>query len=325
MTTAAPRLTIRATVPPSMPHTDLLGRTTTLPVRRFGSPGAFLALDAADPRADAPLLLLPRSEVPEGTREGDVLEVFVYLDSQDRPIATTRPPRLTLGEVTFLTVTDVGRFGAFFDWGLPKELLVPHAEQTRDLRVGERHPVGLYLDDTRRLAGTLKVSEMLTAGGGFTVDSWIEGEAWRKEPGLGVFVIVERRFVGRLPDSEPNALSRGEAASFRVASVLPDGKIELSLRGHAHEEVERDAQRILAVLGRVGAPRVGDGSSPEQIRTIFALSKKAFKRAAGRLLKEGAVTIDGEGFLVRNQAPLTTGAGPAPRPRAPAGAPRRRG
>ncbi len=308
-----------------MPHTAFLGRTATLPVRRFAPPGAFLALDAANPRPDAPLLLLPRSEVPDGTREGDVLSVFVYLDSQDRPIATTRPPRLTLGEVTFLTVTDVARFGAFFDWGLPKELLVPHAEQTRDLRVGERHPVGLYLDDTRRLAGTLKISEMLTAGGDFAVDDWVEGEAWRKEPGLGVFVIVERRFVGRLPESEPNALSRGEAARFRVASRLPDGKIELSLRGHGHEEVERDAQRILAVLGRAAAPRVGDGSSPEQIRALFALSKKAFKRAVGRLLKEGAVTIDGEGFLARSPARLTTAAGPDPRPTAPAGAPRRRG
>jgi predicted RNA-binding protein (virulence factor B family) len=308
-----------------MPHTDLLGRSATLPVRRLSSPGAFLALDAGDLRPDAPTLLLPRSEVPDGAREGDALEVFVYLDSQDRPVATTRAPRLLLGEVTFLAVTDVGRFGAFFDWGLPKELLVPHAEQTRELRVGERHPVGLYLDDTARLAGTLKVSEMLTAGGGFAVDDWVEGEAWRKEPGLGVFVIVERRFVGRLPESEPNALSRGEGARFRVASVLPDGKIELSLRGHAHEEVERDAQRILAVLGRAGAPRVGDRSSPEQIRALFGLSRKAFKRAAGRLLKERAVTIDGGGFLVGSGARLTTGAAPGPRSRAPAGEPRRRG
>ncbi len=298
-----------------MPFADLLGHHTTLRVRRLGSPGAFLVVDdggparrsadlrphtPADQDPQAPTLLLPGAEVPDGTREGDVLEVFVYRDSKDRPVATTRAPRLTLGEVTFLTVTDVGRFGAFFDWGLPKELLVPHAEQTRDLRAGERHPVGLYLDDTGRLAGTLKVSEMLAPGGGFPVDAWVAGEAWRKEPGLGVFVIVERRFVGRLPESEPSSLSRGEAESFRVASVLPDGKIELSLRGHAHEEVERDAQRILAALGRAAPPRVGDRSSPEQIRAVFGLSKKAFKRAAGRLLKERAVAIDAQGFLVRS-------------------------
>jgi predicted RNA-binding protein (virulence factor B family) len=282
-----------------MPYHDLLGRTATLPVRRFGPPGAFLALDAEDLRPDAPTLLLPRSEVPEGAREGSEIAVFVYLDSNDRPIATTRTPRVALGEVAFLAVMDVTHFGAFVDWGLPKELLVPRGEQTRDMRVGERHPVGLFVDDTGRLSGTMRVSEMLHVGGDFAVDEWVAGEAWRKDPDHGVFVIVERRFVSLLPASEPNALSRGQAARFRVASVLPDGKIELSLRGHAHEEVEGDARKILATLARPGAPRVGDHSSPEQIRALFGLSKKAFKRAAGRLLKERAVTIDGDGFLVR--------------------------
>jgi predicted RNA-binding protein (virulence factor B family) len=283
-----------------MSYQPLLGCTVTLAVRRLGPPGAFLAIDAIDAgdlRAGAPTILLPRGEVPEGAREGDEITVFVHLDSEDRPIATTRAPRVELGQVAFLAVRDVVRFGAFVDWGLPKELLVPRAEQICDLRVGERHPVGLVVDATGRLAGTMRVSEMLGAGGDFAVDEWVSGEAWRKEPGLGVFVIVERRFVGRLPESEPNALGRGEEARFRVASVLPDGKIELSLRGHAHEEVERDAQRILAALARPGGPRVGDGSSPDQIRALFGLSKKAFKRAAGRLLKERAVTIDAEGFL----------------------------
>jgi hypothetical protein len=280
-----------------MRYDDLLGRVVTLPIRRFGPPGAFLALDAGDLRPDAPVLLLPGSEVPEGAREGDALDVFVYLDSEDRPVATARVPRLALGEVAFLAVTDVVPFGAFVDWGLPKELLVPHAEQTRDLRVGERHPIGLYLDDSGRLAGTMKVSEMLRAQGDFELDGWVSGEAWRRDPELGVFVIVERRFVGLLPASEPHRLSRGETARFRVASVLPDGKIELSLRGHAHEEVERDAEKILAALARPGTPRVGDRSSPEQIRALFGLSKKAFKRAVGRLLKERAVSLDREGFL----------------------------
>lgn len=287
-----------------MSYDDLLGRRVTLPVRRFGSPGAFLGVDASEDRdaGDRPAgertLLLPGAEVPEGTREGDELQVFVYLDSEDRPIATTRTPHVTLGRVAFLTVTDVTRFGAFFDWGLPKHLLVPHAEQTRDLLAGDRHPVGLYLDDTGRLAGTMRVSEMLRAIGDFELDEWVPGEAWRKDPDFGVFVIIEKRFVGLLPASEPNDLARGEAARFRVASILDDGKIELSLRGHAHEEVDADAERILARLSRPGAPRIGDRSSPEEIRAVFGLSKKAFKRAVGRLLSERAVTIDERGFLL---------------------------
>ncbi|MFT3775863.1 MAG: S1-like domain-containing RNA-binding protein [Minicystis sp.] len=272
-----------------MSYDDLLGRVVTLPVRRFGPPGAFLGEHE---------LLLPRSEVPADAREGDEIDVFVYLDSEDRPIATTRKPKLTLGRVTFLAVTDVTRIGAFVDWGLPKQLLVPFAEQTHDVRAGERHPIGLYLDDTGRLAGTMRVSEMLRAKGEFTLDEWVVGEAWRKDPEIGVFVIVEKRFVGLVPVGEPTTLGRGEEARFRVASILDDGKIELSLRGHAHEELEKDAQRILARLSRPGAPRVGDRSSPEEIRSIFGLSKKAFKRAVGRLLKERAVTIDDQGYLL---------------------------
>lgn len=276
---------------------DLLGRIVRLTVRRFGPPGAFLALDAADPSPDAPVLLLPRSEVPEGTREGDALEVVVYLDSSDRPIATLRRPKLLWGQVAFLQVTEVTRFGAFVDWGLPKELLVPYPEQTCDMRPGERYAVGLFVDDTGRLAGTMRVSEMLRGTPDVALDEWIDGEAWRKDPEIGVFVILERSFVGLVPASEPNDLARGEAARFRVANILPDGKIELSLRGHAHEEVEGDARKILALIERPSAPRVGDRSSPEEIRRLLGLSKKAFKRAAGRLLKEGTATLDDDGFL----------------------------
>ena len=277
----------------------LLGRTVVLPVRRFGPPGAFLALAGeAEDRPGAPTLLLPGAEVPEGTTVGQELTVFVYLDSEDRPIATMRAPKLVLGEVAFLEVMDLTSFGAFVDWGLPKELLVPLGEQTREMKVGQRHPVGLFLDDTGRLAGTMRVSEMLNDKGEFELDEWVEGEAWRSEPELGVFVIVERAFVGLLPASEPHGLARGDAARFRVTNVLPDAKIELSLRGPAHEEMATDAQKILATLARPDAPRIGDRSSPEEIRALFGLSKKAFKRAVGRLLKERAVTIDQEGFVV---------------------------
>jgi predicted RNA-binding protein (virulence factor B family) len=278
--------------------TELLGRVVPLTVRRFGPPGAFLSVDAKDPDPKAATILLPRAEVPKDAAEGASIEVFVYLDSEDRPIATTRTPGVTLGRVAFLSVTDVTSFGAFVDWGLLKELLVPRALQTRDMRVGERHPVGLFLDDTGRLAGTMRVSEMLSDGGDFELDAWVDGEAWRKDPELGVFVILEQRFLGLIPAGEPNTLQRGEAARFRVANFLADGKLELSLRGHAHQEVEGDAQVILAKLSAAQAPKVGDRSSPEEIRTLLGLSKKAFKRALGRLLKQRVVTIDPEGFVV---------------------------
>jgi predicted RNA-binding protein (virulence factor B family) len=274
---------------------DLLGRSATLRIRRFGSPGAFLAVDD---RADSEVVLLIGSEIPEGAKEGDEVAVFVYRDSEGRPIATPRMPKVELGQVAFLEVTSCTDFGAFVDWGLARDLLVPFAQQTNDLTVGARHPIGLYVDDTGRLAGTMRVSEMLGRERvEWQLDEWVDGEAWRNDPDIGLFVIVERAFVGLVPKSEPHPLSRGAASRFRVSNVLPDGKIELSLRGHAHEELANDAQKILAALGRPGAPRVGDKSNPEEVRAAFGLSKKAFKRAAGRLLKEGSVTFDAEGFL----------------------------
>lgn len=278
---------------PTVAFHDLVGRFVTLEIRRFGSPGAFLVQPGAGADADTILLLGP--EIPLDSQERDQVSVFVALDSAGRPLATTTEPRLALGEVTFLTVTACTEFGAFVDWGLPKELLVPFAEQTRDLKVAERHPIGLYLDNTGRLAGTMRVNDLLTTDGEFHQGEWVEGEAWRNEPEIGLFVIVERRFLGLVPADEPHALTRGEAARFRVTRVHPDGKITLSARGPVLEELERDAKAILDVLARPNAQPISDKSPPEEIRARFGLSKKAFKRAVGTLLKAGRVDVDGAG------------------------------
>jgi hypothetical protein len=271
---------------------DLLGRFAPLPIRRFTPAGAYLALAPGDEAT----VLLPEAEVPTGAKVGDVVRVFVYLDSDERAIATTAAPKLALGEAAFLEVTDVTEIGAFVDWGLGKELLVPFAEQARDLFVGEKVPIQLYLDKSGRLAGTMYLE--LDAPRRVAVDEWLVGQAWRNDPDIGLFVILERRFVGLVPASEPHPLRRGEIANFRAASVFPDGKVVLSLRQHAYQELEADAARIVAVLSRAGAPRVGDRSHPDELRDLFGMSKKAFKRAVGRLLKERAVTIDDAGCVV---------------------------
>lgn len=291
-----------------MDFADQVGRFLTLFVRRIGPPGAFLAEEQVATRTQGePVVLLPGREIPDDAKEGDAIEVFIYLDSEDRPVATTASPKIALGEVAFLEVMDLAPFGAFLDWGLQKELLVPFGEQTHDVAKGERHPVGLIVDGTGRLAGTMRVTEMLKDSGEFTLDEWVEGEAWRNDPELGLFVIVEHAFVGLVPLSEPHRLSRGEAARFRVTHVHSDGKIELSLRGPAHLELENDARAIIDKLSSAAPPRVGDHSSPEEIRTHFGLSKKAFKRAVGRLLRDGAVKVDGEGFLSRRGRPAPPG------------------
>jgi uncharacterized protein len=273
----------------------MLGRFVTLEIQRFGSPGAFLTDPGTGP--DAPAVLLLGPEIPEGAHEGDHVDVFVLLDSEGRPLATTKTPRLALEEVAFLTVTACTDVGAFVDWGLPKELLVPFAEQTIRLNQGDRRAIGLYLDNSGRLAGTMRVREMLKGEATFHRDEWVEGEAWRHDPEIGLFVILERRFLGLIPKHEPQTLRPGDAARFRVAHVHPDGKIELSLRGKAHEELGRDADAIVSVLEKPGAPQVGDRSSPEEIRRLFGLSKKAYKRAVGTLLKAGRVDVDEAGVV----------------------------
>lgn len=274
----------------------LLGRSTELELKRITPSGAFLAEVESEPQAPTVLLLGP--EIPEGARVGDVLSVFVYLDSEDRPLATLQQPKVALGEVAFLRVSATTKFGAFVDWGLPKELLVPFSQQTRDLDIGAREAIGVYLDDSGRLAGTMRVTEMLRSRPRrFEQDEWVKGEAWRWDAEIGLFVIVEKRTLGLVPSQEPHGLSRGQAGEFRVTNVLPDGKLELSLRGFAHQELADDAQRILQVLRRPQPPRVGDKSDPEQLRELFGLSKKAFKRAVGRLLKEQVLEIDAQGHV----------------------------
>lgn len=269
---------------------DLLGRRARLPIVRLAAPGAILDGD----------LLLPNREVPDGARIGDILDVFVHLDSDDRPIATTAMPRIALGEVTFLEVTATTQIGAFVDWGLGKELLVPFAEHATEMFVGDRHPIGLYLDKSDRLAGTMYVREMLAtyADRRVAIGEWIEGEAWRNDPDIGLFVILEKRFVGLVPASEPHGARRGDPVRARIAHIQPDGKLVLSLRPLAHKAQASDAELVLERLAGPNAPRVGDHSDPELLRAVFGLSKKAFKRAVGHLLKTNAVAIDRDGFVI---------------------------
>ena len=270
---------------------EILGRLVRLRVRELDDDGAWLvSTDDQDP--DSAAVLLPGEEVLPDHREGALVEVFVHLDSDERPVATIQTPKLERGEVSFLEVTAVTDIGAFVDWGLGKELLVPFAEQSRELYVGERHPIGLYLDKSGRLAGSMFVNDFLGQPRRVAREQWLEGEAWRDEPEIGLFAILERSYVGLVPASEPHLLGRGDATKFRVTNILPDGKLVLSLRKPKLQEMDADGKTILAVLSRSGAPSVGDHSSPEVIRELFGLSKKAFKRAVGRLLKQGDVLLD---------------------------------
>lgn len=289
----------------------MLGQRHTLPIVRFGTPGAFLTLyeepatfEDGTEQTIPRVVLLPGAELApiraagEEPAVGDDVDVFLYLDSEDRPVATRAKPRLMRGEVAFVTIVDSAPFGAFADWGLAKELLIPLGEQVAPLAVGDVVAVALYVDESGRLAGTTKVREHLKGVPNFAAESWVDGEAWRRDPDRGLFVILERRCIGLLPATEPHRLRKGEAAKFRIANIHRDGKVELSLRQRAHEELDGDATAILAHLQTPGSAAIGDKSEPEEIYALFRISKKAFKRASGRLFKQKKIEILEDGQLV---------------------------
>lgn len=219
------------------------------------------------------------------------------MPTHDRSASPVDLSPLTPGQVAFLPVTHVNGAGVFIDVGLEEGVFVPQAELIREVEIGQRHPFAL-VRDAQRLLGTMRIAERLRPKSEFVADQWVRGEAWRNDPDIGLFVVVERFYLGMVPAEEPHRLTRGQAAWFRIASVLPDGKLELSLRGPVHEELEHDADAVLALLRSPGAPRLGDRSPPDFIRHHLVLSKKAFRRALGRLLKRGDIVIDDEGFAV---------------------------
>ena len=245
-------------------------------------------------------VLLPKKQVPEGAGEGDELEVFLYRDSSDRLIATTNEPKLQLGEVKELTVAAVGNIGAFLDWGLEKDLFLPFKEQTRKVEPGDSCLVALYVDKSGRLCATMKVYHYLKTGSPYVIGDEVEGTIYEISANFGVFVAVDERYSGLIPKKEAQAGYKvGQRLKLRVTEVKEDGKLTLSARQKAYVQIEEDAENVLQVIGEfANALPFDDKASPEVIQREFGLSKGAFKRAVGHLLKEKQIEIrDGKIYL----------------------------
>lgn len=251
--------------------------------------GIYLALAAEDEER----VLLPRKEVPEGIKTGDQLEVFLYRDSEDRLIATTRTPLLQLGEVALLEVIEVGKIGAFLNWGLEKDLLLPFREQTRKVSEGEQVLVALYLDKSSRLCATMNVYEYLDKNSPYQKDDKVSGRIYETSDEFGVFVAVDDRYSGLIPQRDAVGSYRiGEQIEVRVTGVKPDGKLDLSEREKREVQMDKDAEAILQVMAEYeGVLPFGEKISPQIIKAEFGLSKAAFKRALGRLYKQGQIEI----------------------------------
>ena len=238
-------------------------------------------------------VLLPEKQVPEGTKIGDELRVFLYKDSKDRLIATTNTPKLTLGGLAVLTVKEVGKIGAFLDWGLEKDLLLPFKEQTAKVKKGDEVLVALYVDKSGRLCATMKVYEKLRTDSPYKKDDHVEGIIYETSDNFGVFVAVDDCYSALIPKREAfGRLRVGDRVSARVLKVREDGKLDLSVREKAFLQMDADAAMIIKRMEEYGGKLpFNDKADPEVIKQEFGLSKNAFKRAVGRLLKEGHIKI----------------------------------
>lgn len=274
-----------------------LGEKQELVVAKRVEFGVYLAQDmesAAEER-----VLLPIRQVPDGTQVGDRLGVFIYKDSKDRMIATTKEPKLTLHRVARLTVAQTAKIGAFLDWGLEKDLLLPFREQTAKVREGQEVLAALYIDKSSRLCATMNVYEYLSTDSPYHKDDRVEGTVYEISQEFGAFVAVDDKYSGLVPRKEFYGNVRiGERVSARVTSVKEDGKLDLSLREKAYLQIAGDAERVMAVIDSFdGALPFNDKASPEVIRREMQMSKNEFKRAVGNLLKNGRIIITETGIL----------------------------
>mgnify|MGYP000804624791 CR=1 FL=1 len=241
-------------------------------------------------------VLLPIKQVPEGTKEGDELEVFLYRDSSDRLIATTREPKLVLGELAVLNVAATGKIGAFLDWGLEKDLLLPYKEQTVKVKKDQEVLVALYIDKSDRLCATMKVYPYLKTQSPYVVEDQVEGRIYEISKNFGAFVAVDDCFSALIPKKELFGATEspkiGERVTARVVKVLEDGKLTLSIREKAYLQIQKDAEKIEKLLDSYeGSLPFNDKAAPEVITHETGMSKNEFKRAVGHLLKEGRIQI----------------------------------
>lgn len=272
-----------------------IGSYNELVVQRAVDFGLYL-----NPKADE--VLLPSKYVPKNTRPGDTLRVFVYTDSKDRPVATTLAPKAVVGEFAYLRVKDVTNFGAFMDWGLEKDLLVPISEQQDRMKAGKKYVIKVCLDEkTSRVYGTSRISRVCDAAPGDLFEGQKVNLLVYSMTKIGISAVVNNRYSGMLYRSETyTPLSMGEHIEGYIARIREDGKIDLSLKKPGYGSITDSRTRIMETLDRSGGYiPCHDKSTPEEIKRAFSMSKKEFKRAIGGLYKEGRIELTDAGIRVK--------------------------
>ena len=278
-----------------------LGYTQTLVAVKKTDFGLFLTdIGKKDDktRALGDEVLLPKNQVTENMRVGSEIEVFLYKDSEDRMIATRLVPYIKIGEIKKLKVKEVNKIGAFLDWGLPKDLLLPFKEQIYEIKPGDEILVTVYIDLSDRLCATMDLYSRLSLLPPYQKDDMVKGTVYQVHEQFGAYVAVDNKYSALVPKKELFCeLKPGDEIEARVLEVKEDGKLDLSLRQKAYVQMDADSALILDKLKQAGGSLpYHDKSSAEEIKEEFNLSKAAFKRAIGRLYKERAIVIEKDGI-----------------------------
>lgn len=274
-----------------------IGRINKLTALRQTSVGFFLG----HPDDDRDDVLLPNKYVPDSLREFDEIDVFIYTDSEDRPIATTLTPHILRDEFAPLPVVAVSNVGAFLNWGLEKDLLVPFREQAKPMRVGEWYVVFMYLDeDTGRLVASAKINRFLDPD----VSRLREGDAVDllayERTDLGYNVIINDQYRGLLYHNELfRPIQIGDRMPGYVKTIRDDDRVDVSLQQTGLDHIETNARRVLEALQQHnGFLPLTDSSDPQQIYKLLEMSKKTFKRAVGTLYKDRRIDIRTDGIAL---------------------------
>lgn len=271
-----------------------LGEVQELKVDKIIKAGALLK------DAEGEKVLLPIEEI-ENEKNGDIIKVFLYNDSRGKILATKTMPKITLGKIAHLEVREITKIGAFLDWGLEKELFLPFKEQICKLDRGRSYLVALYIDKTGRLCSTMKIRDYLRTDSKYKENDKVSGVVYNIVDDIGAFVAIDNIYEALLPkDQKRGVVAVGEPIRVRVSSVKSDGRLNLSQRERGHLELDKDAELIFDVLEDYeGFLPYNDKSDPDDIQDMFCMSKSAFKKAVGRLLKENKIVFFKDGIKIK--------------------------
>ena len=275
----------------------LVGNYNHLKIARINAKGAFLASERGE-------ILLPGRLMPKGSEPGDIVKVFVYLDSEERLTATTARPRAVVGDFALLNVKDNVTVGTFLDWGLEKDLLLPFGEQLAPLKRGQRVLVRVYLHSSGRIAASAKLDKFLMPADGTLAEGDQAELLVYAFTDLGAKVVVNNTFGGLLFSNELYAMPAcGDRLPGYVKKIREDGKLDITLRRGGAQEAATDRETILTTLkAREGFLPLTDRSAPGAIADLLKMSKKSFKKAVGGLYKEGLISMTADGIRLKDDS-----------------------